>query len=369
MSPGLGRTALVGAAIALSVTGVACRGGTGGDEPTATTSESVPGDGDEFTPVASDDVDVPSTPDDAAVIGTDDGSTPSPTTDPAVVPGPDEPPPVDGPIPTIAPIPVPAGADVGRIVSLSATHTETLFALGLDEFVVAVDAGSDYPAAAAALADPTLDESLADIDPILALDPDVVILGDDPTGMAGRLSAAGVASYSGPSAGSLDDIYDQIRDIAGIVDRSDLGEQLVENMRAAIDAIVASLPAGALDAGLTFFHEIDPSLFTPGSESFFSELYGTLGLANIAGPGGAQQTAQMTDAAVIDADPDVIVLADAECCAVTPDRVAGRPGWADVSAVRNGAVVEVTDALSQRWGPRVVELLRIVARGVSAAAG
>ena len=349
----------------------ACSGSDGAVPSSSVSGTDVSSDSgpDDFSPIdPGQPIVVPVTLGEDVVIATEDGSIPTTTTEPEVVAPPDQPPPVDGPTTTVARIPVPAGAEIGRIVSMSPTHTETLFALGLGDFVVAVDVGSDYPAEAVGLQVDSLQADIANVDPIVALDPDVVVLGDDPTGMADRLSAAGIASYSGASADSLDDVYAQIQDIAELVDRPDLGEQLVDQMKRDIDEIVDALPAGALDSGLTFFHEIDPSLFTPGRDSFFSDVYETLGLANIAGPAGAQQVVQMTNDQVIAADPDVIVLADAECCAVTPSRVADRPGWGDVSAVRNDAIVEINDALAGRWGPRVVELLRTVAKGVEAAA-
>jgi len=151
------------------------------------------------------------------------------------------------------------------------------------------------------------------------------------------------------------------------VGRPDLAEDLVGTMRADIDAIVASLPAGALDDGLTFFHEIDPTLFTVGNDSYLSDVYQTVGLENIAGPGGPGQVTQLTSDEVIAADPDVIVLADSDCCGVTIDTLAGRPGWSEIDAIENGAVVAVTDPWFMRWGPRVVDLLRAVAGGVIAA--
>jgi iron complex transport system substrate-binding protein len=341
----------------------------------ATTSTDIPGvstdaGDDPFSPIDVDQpVVVPVTLDDDVIIGTDDGSVPTSTTEPPTSGTPDEPPPVDSPTTTAPVIALPDPADVGRIVSLSPTHTETLFALGLGDFVVAVDAESDFPLAALAVRDPALGEDFANIDPLVAFDPDVVIVGDDPTGVVGRLNAAGIASYSGPRPESLADVFTQIRDIAAIVGRPELAEQLISKMQSDIDAIVATLPPGAVGAGLTFFHEIDPSLFTLGNDAFLSNVYSTLGLTNIAGPGDAAEVTQMTNDAVIAADPDVIVLADAECCAVTKERLATRPGWANVSAVRDGAVVEITDPLALRWGPRVVDLLRLVAGGVAAAAG
>ena len=260
-------------------------------------------------------------------------------------------------------MPLPDPATVQRIVSLSPTHTETLFALGLGEFVVAVDPSSDYPAEAVALQDPTLEADAADLSTLLALDPDVVIVGDDPTDMAGRLGAEGVPAFSGPPAANLADVYAQIRAVAAIVGEPAAAEELVGSMEASIAEITTSLPA--VD-GLTYFHEIDPSYVTIAKGSFLDSLYGELGLTSIVGADPSGIVVSSADA-VIQAGPDVILLADADCCAVTPDVVSNRPGWGSVPAVENGAVVELPDELVMRWGPRVVDLLQLVAGGVAAA--
>ncbi len=134
-------------------------------------------------------------------------------------------------------------------------------------------------------------------------------------------------------------------------------------MQAEIAGIVASLPPGER----TYFHEVDPSLVTIAAGSFLDSLYGMLGLGSIVGAGDAAGFTQLTPDQVVAADPDVIVLADAECCAVTIDSIALRAGWDGISAVSDGAVVELPDDLATRWGPRVVDLMRLVAGAVAAA--
>ncbi|BAN00831.1 ABC transporter substrate-binding protein [Ilumatobacter coccineus] len=306
--------------------------------------------------------------DDDVIIETEDGSIPTPTTEPPVDPNGPDAPPVDVTTTTAAPVAVPEASEIGRIVSMSSTHTETLFALGLGEFVVAVNNTSDFPAEAAAVRVDDLDADSADLSTLLALDPDVVIVGDDPTDLVGRLNESGVASFSGPPATSLDDVFAQIRSIASLVDRPDLAEGLIGSMQAEIDEIVGSIPAGSASAGeRTYFHEIDPSLVTVSPGSFLDSIYGELGLTSIVADADPSGLAQLSPDEVIAADPDVIVLADAECCGVTIDVLAGRAGWNSIGAVSDGAVVALTDDLALRWGPRVVELMRLVAGGVAIA--
>ena len=247
---------------------------------------------------------------------------------------------------------------------MSPTHTETLFALGLGEFVVAVDSRSDFPEAALDVRGDDLRADSSNLGPLLALDPDVVIIGEDPTGLAQRLDAAGIASYSGPQASSLSEVYEQILGIASIVGRPELGEDLVGSMQASIAATVASLPG---ISERTYFHEIDPSYITITPGTFLDSVYAEMGLVSIVPPDPSGFTQASSDQ-VLAADPDVLILADAECCGVTTDVVSGRPGWSSLSAVSNGAVVELADYMAFRWGPRVVDLVDAVAVGVASAA-
>lgn len=334
-------------------------------DPVATTTD---GDESVFNPSNPDDTvaPVPGTAvelDDDVIIETEDGSIPTPTTEPPVDPdGPDAPPPTDATTTTAAPVPVPEPESIGRIVSVSPTHTETLFALGLGEFVVAVDSSSDFPAEASAVRRDDLNPDSADLSTLMALEPDVVVIGEDPTGLVGRLNESGVASFSGPPAASLDEVFEQIRSIAGLVDRPDLADDLIGEMQAEIDGIVGSFAPGER----TYFHEVDPSLVTIAPGSFLDSMYGELGLTSIVAEADPSGFTQLTPDAVVAAAPDVIVLADAECCGVTIDVIAGRTGWGEIPAVNDGAVVALPDDLAMRWGPRVVDLLRVVAGGIIA---
>lgn len=302
--------------------------------------------------------------DDDVIIATEDGEIPPTTTEPPIDPnGPDAPPDPNQTTTTVAPIPLPAPTDIGRIVSVSPTHTETLFALGLAEFIVAVDPDSDYPDAAIGLQQADLAPDSADLGPLLALEPDLVVIGDDPTNLAQRLAGEGVASFSGPPAESLDDVYAQIIGLADAVGRADLGEELAGEIRASIESTIASLPD---TSERVYFHEIDPSLFTVTPGTFLDSVYAEMGLVSMMSP-DPSGFAQASNDQVVSANPDVLFLADVECCSVNADVVAGRPGWASISAVTNGAVVELRDHMVQRWGPRVVELVEAAAGGVASA--
>jgi len=69
---------------------------------------------------------------------------------------------------------------------------------------------------------------------------------------------------------------------------------------------------------------------------------------------------QLSAEFLVSADPDFIFLADTLCCGQDATTVAARPGFADLTAVRDGRVVELSDDIASRWGPRVVEFLATI---------
>ncbi|SDD55557.1 iron complex transport system substrate-binding protein [Rhodococcus tukisamuensis] len=248
------------------------------------------------------------------------------------------------------------------VVSLSPTATETLWALGAGEQVVAVDALSDYPAGV-----PTTDLSgfSPNVEAVLGYQPDLVIAMDDTGGLVSGLKAAGVPTLLLPAAADLDDAYSQIERIGAATGHLPDAAALVASMRGEIDAAVAAAPPRAEQS--TYFHELDDTLFTISGQTFLGEIYGLFGLRSIADAAGAGDAyPQLSAEYVVSADPDLIFLADGQCCGVTAEKVAARPGWSGMAAVRDGRVHVLDEDVSSRWGPRVVDLVTAIG-GVLAA--
>ncbi len=95
------------------------------------------------------------------------------------------------------------------------------------------------------------------------------------------------------------------------------------------------------------------------------------GLQNIADrvEGDSGGFPQLSAEFVVSADPDLIFLADTKCCGESAETVAARDGWAALTAVQNGNVIEMDDDIASRWGPRIVEYLAAVAAAVQRAVG
>jgi iron complex transport system substrate-binding protein len=247
-----------------------------------------------------------------------------------------------------------------RIVSLSPTATEMLFAIGAGGQVVAVDSNSNYPEEA-----PRTDLSAyqPNIEAIAGYKPDLVVYSDDPGELAAGLGKLSVPALQQPAATRLDDTYAQLDQLGRATGHQAEAGQLTATMRAEIEKIAA---AARPERPLTYYHELDKNLYTATSKTFIGQLYGLLGMKNIADAADKEASGypQLSAEYVIKSDPDLIFLADTKCCGQSARTVAARDGWDQLSAVRSGGVVALDDDIASRWGPRVVDFLKTVAAKV-----
>jgi iron complex transport system substrate-binding protein len=258
-----------------------------------------------------------------------------------------------------------AGDAPERIVSLSATATEVLFAIGAEDQVVAVDEQSDYPPGV-----PTTDLSgyEPNVEAIAAYEPDLVVISGSPEDLAPSLEALGIEVYDQLAPATVDEALEQIVDLGIVTGHEDEAADLVADMQADIDELVAAIPER--DEPLTYYHELDETLYSVTSSTFIGQVYALAGLENIADaadPDGALGGyPQLSAELIVDADPDFVFLADAECCGQNADMLAARPGFAGLTAVEEGRVIELDEDVASRWGPRIVDLLRTIVEATAA---
>ncbi|HEU4426377.1 MAG TPA: ABC transporter substrate-binding protein [Pilimelia sp.] len=251
-----------------------------------------------------------------------------------------------------------------RIVSLSPTTTEMLFAIGAGPQVTAADDNSNYPREAPMT---ELSGFQPNAEAIAAKNPDLVVLSNDLNKIVDQLTKLKIPVYLAPAAVTLDDTYKEIAEIGKLTGRQPEADALVQRMKDDIGKLVQQVPSRM--AKLTYYYELGPELYSVTSKTFIGSLFTTLGLENIADPadpGGAKGGyPQLSAEAIIKANPDMIFLADTKCCKQSQASVKARKGWAGVDAVRSGYVVELDDDIASRWGPRVVDLMRTVVDAVA----
>jgi iron complex transport system substrate-binding protein len=248
-----------------------------------------------------------------------------------------------------------------RIVSLSATATETLFAIHADEQVIAVDDQSNYPEDAPQT---KLSGFQPNVEAIAGYEPDLVIAAFDPGELVSGLDKLDipVLLYSAPE--DLEGAYDQIEALGDATGHPEEAGEVVETMRSDIAALVDGVHGAE---GHTVYHELGPDYFSATSKTFIGSVYTLLGLENIADEAGgsAPDYPQLAGEYILSSDPDLIVLSDTKCCGQSAETVARRPGWKTLTAVQEGHVVPADDDIASRWGPRTVEFVELIARAVS----
>jgi iron complex transport system substrate-binding protein len=317
----------------------------------------------------------------ASTSGADDASTPSPaptaapasaapatavsSASPTITPAPAT------PTPEPSPFPVTVTDDEGnavtvpalpaRIISLTPAVTETLFALGAGDRLVANTDFDDYPAQVKDLPH-VASYTGVDVEKIVGLKPDLVIAGGN--GFNSPEAIDKIRSLGIPVvvvyADSVDAILADIGLVGTSVGASAEAGALTTWMRDGIDSIAAAAKRASPPR---VFYELDATneIYGPAPESFLASMIELAG-------GDPVTTRDPSVFAIpieelVAADPQVIVLGDANY-GTTPDMVGGRPGWSGMTAVKDGAVRPVDDTIVTRPGPRIVEGLRALALAI-----
>lgn len=249
-----------------------------------------------------------------------------------------------------------------RIVSISPTSTEVLFAIGAGDQVVAVDSLSNYPPEA-----PVTDLSAfsPSVEAIAAYDPDLVVLSFDPDGgLLPALEAIGVPAilHSGPA--TVDGAYAQWEQLGVATGNVADAAGVVAETSSRIEQAYAAVPTAA--DGQSYYWELDPTLYSLTSATFVGDLLSGTRMVNIADDADTDGYGypQLTSEYVIGANPDLVVLADTLCCGQTAATVAERPGWDTMTAVAAGQIIELNDDIASRWGPRIALLVEDVVAAI-----
>lgn len=236
-----------------------------------------------------------------------------------------------------------------RIVSHSPAATEILFAIGAGDQVVAADEFSYYPPEAADL--PKVAYTSPDPEAALAHDPDLVILAVNQELSIEQFRTLGLPVFFLEEPTDISGVMDDIRVLGRLTGHDEEAEDLATDLEERLDAVEAAL--ADVETGPRVFYELDATLFTVGPDSFIGSALALLKAENIAA-GAPSAYPQLTAEAVVEADPEVILLADHDF-GVTVESVTERPGWSEVTAVREGRLHPVDPDVMSRPGPRIVD--------------
>ncbi len=251
-----------------------------------------------------------------------------------------------------------------RIISLSPTATENLFAIGAGAQVIAVDSLSNFPSNAPIT---KLSAFTPNVEAIAAKKPDLVILSVDSTNSKSvrkSLEMLKIAVLMEKAPNQISDAYIEIAAIGKATDKVANAASLISKMKATINSIVASSRKAT---PITFFHELDSTLYTATSSTFIGKVYADFNLANIGDKAqGADSSGypQLSQEYLVVANPQIIFLSDAQY-GENLETVSKRAGWSGISAVSNARVVSLPADIPSRWGPRLVDFYRFIAQAIA----
>lgn len=241
-----------------------------------------------------------------------------------------------------------------RVVALTASDVEILYALGAGDTLVGRGEYCDYPAEVFDL--PVVASGAeTSVEQILSLAPDVVIMAKmaQTVEQVNALENAGVRVIVS-DAQDIAGVYQVIEMIGAIVGRNDEAAALVSGMQTAF----ADIAANTGDTGKTVYFEVSPlewGLWTAGADTFMDELAQMCGLTNafadVSGWVG------ISEEQVLARDPDYIVTITMYFGeGPTPvEEIMGRPAWQGLKAVKNGAIYNADSNEISRPGPRLTD--------------
>ena len=250
---------------------------------------------------------------------------------------------------------------VHRLVALSPSLTNTVYALGGENELVGITNYTVYPPEAArqkpsvgAVVNPSLER-------IVALHPDMVLALPE---FNGAETIAGLERVGIPvflfQTGNLSNIYRNIASVGEILGREPQATRLIADLRARESKVRAEAATGPKPKVLLVL-AIDP-LITAGKHAFITEMIEATGARSVTDD-LPQDWLQMNVEAVLPRKPDyLLVMKDGP---VKLQDMQHRSGWSSLEAVQKGRVVIVDDRI-QVPGPVAFEGLEDLARQIHA---
>ncbi len=247
-----------------------------------------------------------------------------------------------------------------RIISLSPSATESLFEIGAGKQVLAVDSYSNFPKSAPIT---ELSAFEPNVEAIIALKPDLVVLSVD--AMKSMVVKEALEKLKIPvlmekAPENLAQAYKEIEILGAVTDRTSEAKRVTFKMAALIKSI---LNRAKVSGKVTFFHELDNTLYSVTSDTFIGKVYKDFGLINIADKAAGADSygyPQLSAEYLVKSDPAIIFLADAEY-GESAATVKARAGWSGITAVTKKNVFALPNDIPSRWGPRLVDFYRYVA--------
>jgi iron complex transport system substrate-binding protein len=248
-----------------------------------------------------------------------------------------------------------------RVVSLAPSSTEILFAVGAGAQVIGRDELSDYPPEAIEVASIGTTYGELNVEAIVALEPDLVLAAmiNSPEHIQ-ALEDLGIVVFVLPNPMGMDELYDVLEMTGRLTGHETESEDLVDQLEIRVETVIETL---ADAEPVPIFYEVDgtdPNApWTTGPGTFQDVLINLAAGENIASD--IELWGQLSLEEIVARNPAVIVFSDSPWVTTTPESLAERPGWGEITAVVNGDVYGIDANWIDRPGPRYVDALEALA--------
>ena len=251
-----------------------------------------------------------------------------------------------------------------RIISLSPSATETLFAIGAGSQVVAVDDLSNFPSSAPIT---KLSAFSPNVEALLNYKPDLIILNADATKaleVKSALEKLKIKVFLEKAPNDLSEVYAEVAALGRATGNATGARTVIAKMKSKINGAIKS---GRKLKKVTFFHELDETLYSATSDTFIGKVYKDFNLSNIADRAASADSAgypQLQSEYLIKANPKIIFLSDAQY-GESIATLEKRPGWSGISAVAKRNVISLPEDIPSRWGPRLADFYQFIANALA----
>jgi iron complex transport system substrate-binding protein len=253
--------------------------------------------------------------------------------------------------------------DTSRIVTLSGDLTEAVWKLGFGASVVATDVTTIYPPEAVGLPVVGVGRFLP-AEGVLAQDPTLVI-GDTQTAplvAIEQIRSAGVPVVILEVPTTFEGLYEKIGDLADALGVPERGDDLVQELRSAIDAALSTTSELDPKPSVAFVYSRGPDVMLLfGSEMTSQPLIEAAGGIDAGASAGVTGTVSVTPEALVTAAPDVIITTSEGLQALGGEAgLLAIPGFAETPAGRDGRILDYPEGDFLTFGPRIAESLSLL---------
>ena len=246
-------------------------------------------------------------------------------------------------------------APATRVVALTAADVETLFAIGAGDLLVGRGEYCNYPPEALDVQSVQSGYE-TNIEQIIALQPQLLIMAkmDQNEDQVRQCEDAGVTVFV-TDAQDIAGTYTAIDSIGRLVGKEAAAESVIDGMKD-IFADLVSMAAAAGGEQKTIYFEVSPlefGLWTTGQNTFMNEVAELLGIRNIFDD--VEGWAEISEEQVLERNPDYILTVGMYFGdGPTPvESILMRPGWESITAIKNEAILNLTEDELSRPGPRL----------------